>query len=239
MAMAMIPARGGSKRIPGKNIKLFNGKPIIAYSIEAAIACGCFERIIVSTDDSDIAREAISCGAEVPFIRPASLADDYATTFDVIKHTLHWLDERGECPEFLCTLYATAPFLEADSIQKAFQLLQQDSAKQYCFAVAEYPSPIQRAFRISAAGEIEMFSPEYFLSRSQDLERAYFGAGQFYWGRSRAFMEDVPLYSTASIPYLLPNYKVQDIDTPDDWLRAEAMYRALKSIEAEPGGSEN
>lgn len=232
MAIALIPARGGSKRIPNKNIKLFNGKPIIAYSIAAARESGCFERIIVSTDDSDIARVAVSCGAEVPFVRPADISDDYATTLDVIKHALHWLDACGEMPEHLCTLYATAPFLEAEAISKALLLLRQDAAKQYCFGVAEYPSPIQRAFKITPTGNIEMFHPEYFLTRSQDLEKAYFGAGQFYWGRSQAFLKDVPLYSEASIPYVLPNHKVQDIDTLDDWIRAEVMYSALT-----PGGS--
>lgn len=230
MTMALIPARGGSKRIPGKNIRSFNGKPIIAYSIEAAIDSGCFERILVSTDDSEIARVAIAHGAEVPFIRPEAISDDHATTLDVIKHGLEWLGGRGECPEYLCILYATAPFLEAETLRSTFELLKQDAGKQYCFGVAEYPSAIQRAIRISDAGEIEMFYPEYFLSRSQDLEKAYFGAGQFYWGRSQAFLEDVPLYSTASIPFVLPNHKVQDIDTQDDWLRAEAMYLALMSL---------
>jgi pseudaminic acid cytidylyltransferase len=224
MAIALIPARGGSKRIPNKNIKPFHGKPIIGYSIEAAQQSGCFERIIVSTDDSDIARVALSCGAEVPFIRPAEFADDHATTIDVILHTLDWLSERQQCPEYLCTIYATAPFIEAAALSDSLELLEKNKRYQYCFGVTEFPSPIQRAFRISPEGTLDMFYPEHFLSRSQDLEQAYYSAGQFCWGRAKAFLEGISMYSGTSIPFLLPGHKVQDIDTLEDWAKAEALY---------------
>jgi len=225
MNVAIIPARGGSKRIPRKNIKLFHGKPIIAYSIEAAITSGCFDKIIVSTDDDEIADIARQYGAQVPFIRPAHLADDHSTTLAVISHALNWMIDNEEKPDLTCIIYATAPFLRPETILQSFRLLKEHSDKKFCFGVTEYPSPIQRALKISPSGEIEMFQEEFLNSRSQDLETAYHDVGQFYWGRTDAFLDGSEVFTKLSIPYIIPGHHVLDIDTPDDWLRAEILYR--------------
>ncbi|WP_076410831.1 pseudaminic acid cytidylyltransferase [Shewanella sp. UCD-KL12] len=228
MNIAIIPARGGSKRIPRKNIKLFDGKPIIAHVIERAFESGCIDRVIVSTDDNEIAEIAKCYGAEVPFFRPAELSDDFATTGVVISHALNWLIENDDKPEYACVMYATAPFIRAEALSEALTILKQNPQKKFCFGVTEFPSPIQRAFKINLAGDIEMFQPEHFSSRSQDLEKAYHDAGQFYWGSTDGFLDSQGMFSSDSIPYPLPIHQVQDIDTPDDWLRAEAMFRAMK-----------
>lgn len=227
MNIAIIPARGGSKRIPRKNIKLFDGKPIIAHVIERALESGCIDRVIVSTDDDEIADVARSYGAEVPFLRPADLADDYATTAVVISHALNWLIEAGQKPDFACVMYATAPFIRADVLSESFSLLKAAPHKKFCFGVAEFPAPIQRAFKISSSGDVEMFQPEYFNSRSQDLEKAYHDAGQFYWGTTDGYLDSKGMFSSDSIPYVLPCHQVQDIDSLDDWTRAEALYQVM------------
>lgn len=230
MNVAIIPARGGSKRIPRKNIKLFHGKPIIAYSIEAAISSGCFDKVIVSTDDEEIVDIARQYGAQVPFVRPKHLADDHSTTLAVISHALNWITDNEEKPDFTCIIYATAPFLLPETIQQSFRLLNENPDKAFCFGVTEYPSPIQRALKISPPGEVVMFQEEYLNSRSQDLEAAYHDVGQFYWGRTDAFLDDSIVFSKLSIPYIMPSHHVQDIDTPDDWLRAEMLYRINREL---------
>ena len=226
MKLCVIPARGGSKRIPRKNIKIFNGKPMIAYSIEAALKSNCFDKVIVSTDDDEIIRVAKSYGAEVPFVRPEILANDYAGTLPVIKHAIEWFEQQNTIVTEVCCLYATAPFVQVDAIQKAYQQLQITKA-QYCFTVTSFPFPIQRAIKVNADNRIEMLQPEHFNTRSQDLEEMYHDAGQFYWGKVKAFKEILPLFSQQASPYVLPQYLVQDIDTPEDWIRAELMYQAL------------
>jgi pseudaminic acid cytidylyltransferase len=228
MKVAVIPARGGSQRIPSKNIRSFHGKPVIAYSIEAAGMSGLFDRIIVSTDDHEIADVAVTCGAEVPFVRPARLADGATGTSAVVKHALQWLQEHDTNVEYACCIYATAPFLTVQDLQEGYRLLQ-DSARQYAFSVTSFPFPVQRAIRIAEAGGVEPMFPQYIACRSQDLEEAYHDAGQFYWGRAEAFLNDVELFSDASIPVVLPRHRVQDIDTPEDWVRAELMFQALQA----------
>lgn len=223
--IALIPARGGSKRIPGKNIRNFLGKPIIAYSIEAAKKSKCFDRVIVSTDCPEIKKVALHFGAEVPFERPANISDDYATTNDVIKHSINWLKNNNISFEFLCCLYATAPFIRETDIKLGLDHLSKHANADYALSVTSFPFPIQRAIKIKE-GRIEMFSPEYLLTRSQDLEDAYHDAGQFYWGRPGAFLADVPFFSKASIPVILPRHLVQDIDNEEDWIRAERLYKA-------------
>jgi pseudaminic acid cytidylyltransferase len=223
--VALIPARGGSKRIPRKNIKEFLGKPIIAYSIEAAITSGCFEKVLVSTDDDEIAKIARDYGAEVPFKRPAELSDDYATSIEVVLHAINWLAEHDIAPENLCLLYATAPLVRAKHLRESLALLEATPEKQFCFSVTEYHYPIQRALHISAQGEIEMFQPEHLLTRSQDLKRAYHDAGQFYWGRTSAFLAGSVVFSSCSLPYILAPHQVQDIDTLEDWHRAELLVK--------------
>ncbi|MDX1352025.1 MAG: pseudaminic acid cytidylyltransferase [Thiomicrorhabdus sp.] len=230
MRLCVIPARGGSKRIPRKNIKDFLGKPIIAYSIEAALNSGCFDKVIVSTDDSEIACVAKQYGAEVPFIRPIELANDYAGTLPVIKHAIEWFEEQGIKFSYVCALYATAPFVQSCHLQKSFAQLKKTQA-DYCFTVTTFPSPIQRAFKITETNRVEMFYPENFNVRSQDLEDAYHDAGQYYWGKAEAFKQEKPFFSDSATPYLLPRYLVQDLDTPDDWIRAELMYQVLEKMD--------
>ena len=227
MNLCVIPARGGSKRIPRKNIKSFNGKPIIAYSIEAALNSGCFDKVIVSTDDPEIAEVGQTYGAEVPFMRPDELANDYTGTLPVIKHAIEWFEQNQTRPDDVCCLYATAPFVQAETIRAAYQQLQ-DTAADYCFTVASFSFPIQRAVKITENQRLQMFYPEQFNTRSQDLEKAYHDAGQFYWGRAEAFKEQKPLFSDDASPYVLPEYLVQDIDTPEDWARAEIMYQVIR-----------
>lgn len=224
MKIAVIPARGGSKRIPRKNIKPFHGKPMIAYSIEAAKESGCFDRIVVSTDDEEIAEVAKTLGAEVPFVRPVDLADDFATTLDVIQHAITALNLASD--SMICCIYATAPFISARDIQQGYELLKTHKA-DYAFTATEFSFPIQRAFRLNKSDKVEMFYPEHLNTRSQDLEKAYHDAGQFYWGTYDAYTEGVPFFSANSVPVVLPNYRVQDIDTPDDWKRAELLKEIL------------
>lgn len=226
MNIAIIPARGGSKRIPRKNIKAFHGKPMIAYSIEAAVNSQCFDKIIVSTDDEEIAEVAIKYGAEVPFMRPADISDDYATTLDVIKHAIEFTDSQSWAVKNVCCIYATAPFLTHEFIQKG--LCELTSAEiDYAFSATSFPFPIQRALKLNDEQRVEMFHPEHLNTRSQDLEESYHDAGQFYWGTKRAFLQGKSFFSPQSKAVLLPRKRVQDIDTNEDWELAEALYKAL------------
>jgi pseudaminic acid cytidylyltransferase len=227
MKLCVIPARGGSKRIPRKNIRMFAGKPILAYSIDAALKTGLFDRVMVSTDDPEIGEVSQSFGAEVPFLRPRNLADDHTGTNAVVKQAIEWHAVRGTTVTHTCCLYATAPFVQADHLIAAYQRLV-DSGKSFVFSVTSYPFPIQRALRINGQGEVEAMYPEFRNTRSQDLEPALHDAGQFYWGRAEAFLGEVPVFSSASLPLVLPPHLVQDIDTEEDWERAELMYRAWK-----------
>tara|TARA_B110000211_G_C14083019_1_gene555446 strand:+ start:1108 stop:1794 length:687 start_codon:yes stop_codon:yes gene_type:complete len=227
MNIAIIPARGGSKRIPRKNIKEFHGKPMIAYSIEAAVNSQCFDKIIVSTDDAEIAEIAIKHGAEVPFIRPDNISDDYATTLDVIKHAVEFTESQNWAVKNVCCIYATAPFLIPEFIQRGF--IELTSANiDYAFSATSFPFPIQRALRLNDEQCVEMFQPEHFNTRSQDLEEAYHDAGQFYWGTAEAFIEKKAIFGSNSKAILLPRKRVQDIDTPEDWDLAEALYRVIE-----------
>jgi len=228
MNIVVIPARGGSKRIPLKNIKPFYGKPMIAWSIEAAKACGLFDHIIVSTDDADIARIAVQYGAEVPFERPAKLSDDFTGTGAVVKHALEWCIENIGPVDFVCTLYATAPFIKSQDIITGFELLKAGDC-QMTFTVTSFPFPIQRAVKIASDGSVSMFQPENFSARSQDLESAYHDAGQLYWATTNAVLQDLSAFSKIAKAQILPRHQVQDIDTQEDWDRAELMYKAWHS----------
>jgi len=224
--VAIIPARGGSKRIPRKNIKEFNGKPMISWSIEAAIESGCFDRILVSTDDEEIAAVAREFGAETPFMRPISLSDDHTGTIPVIKHALNWLNGSAEAVEYACCIYATAPFVSPTDIKSGLDILRNSSC-DYVLSVTTYAFPIQRAIRLTNDHRIQMFYPEHFGSRSQDLEEAWHDAGQFYWGVLEAWMNERELFTEKSLPVILPRYRVQDIDTPEDWERAELLSKLM------------
>jgi pseudaminic acid cytidylyltransferase len=225
--VAIIPARGGSKRIPHKNIKSFCGKPMIAYSIEAAKNAGIFDRIIVSTDSKEIALIAKDFGAEIPFMRPLELADDFAGTDAVILHALNRLMEDGEKIDYVCCIYATAPFVEVEYIIKGYNLLRDKNAAS-CFSVTTYPFPIFRSLKINDQNRLEMFWPEYKETRSQDLIEAYHDAGQFYWADVKSYLKRKQFSSKDALPVILPRYLVQDIDTPEDWETGEKMYLVLQ-----------
>lgn len=227
MNIAIIPARGGSKRIPRKNIKAFCGKPMISYAIEAAKQSGLFEQIIVSTDDEEISAVARSYGARVPFLRPPELSDDFTGTGAVVHHALSWLQEHGEHFDYVCTIYATAPLLESSYLREGFEALQKSDAI-HAFSCTSMPFPIQRTFKITSQNRCEMFWPENAAKRSQDLEEAYQDAGQFYWSKIGS-KSTQPMFGADSIPIVLPRHLVQDIDTPEDWTRAELMHKALHS----------
>lgn len=233
MRLAVIPARGGSKRIPRKNIKMFAGKPMIAWSVESAIKSGCFDRIIVSTDDEEIASVARGCGAEVPFMRPAELSDDHTATIPVIAHAIQWHQQNGQSPSEVCCIYATAPFVLSADLRRGLDLLQSTGC-DYAFSVTSFAFPIQRAIRITADSRVEMLDATQFNTRSQDLEEAFHDAGQFYWGRTEAWLSGMPIFSAGAAPVVLPRHRVQDIDTQEDWERAEWMFKALQVPSARP-----
>lgn len=234
MKLAVIPARGGSKRIPRKNIKLFCGKPMIVWSIEAALESGCFDEIVVSTDDPSIAEVARQAGAQVPFQRPGSLSDDHTGTIPVIQHAIDWYLQRERVISQVCCIYATAPFLQPSDL-RAGQMKLAALQAHYVFAATSFPFPIQRAFSLSENGEITMFHPEHFNTRSQDLDDAYHDAGQFYWGTPEAWLAGSPIFGSNSSIVMLPRHRVQDIDTLEDWQRAEWMFKAMR---AEAGQTE-
>lgn len=229
MRLAVIPARGGSKRIPRKNIKLFGGRPMMAWSIQAAQDSGCFDRIIVSTDDEEIAEVARTHGAETPFMRPPELSDDHTGTIPVIAHATQWAQQHGDAPTEVCCIYATAPFVRASDLQRGLQMLE-DAGAAYAFSVTSYAFPIQRAIRITPDKRVAMFYPEHFNTRSQDLEEAWHDAGQFYWGKASAWLNQLPLFSHHAVPVILPRCRVQDIDTPEDWEQAEWMFKVHNQL---------
>jgi pseudaminic acid cytidylyltransferase len=225
MIVAVIPARGGSKRIPRKNIKLFHAKPIIAYSIEAAKKADIFDEIIVSTDDEEIAEISREYGATVPFIRSADLSGDFVGTKEVTNNAIDELAKDGKKIDFVCTIYATAPFIDPAFIIKGFEELKNSSAK-HAFSVTTMPFAIQRAFKMDSSNRCEMFTPENYYKRSQDLETSYQDAAQFYW-ENLAIKSDEILFGKDSIGVVIPRHLVQDIDTLEDWIRAEYMYEAI------------
>jgi pseudaminic acid cytidylyltransferase len=228
-AVAIIPARGGSKRIPRKNIKDFHGIPLIAYSIKVALKSNLFDKVIVSTDDEEIAKIAREYGASVPFIRPVELSDDFTGTGAVVNHALEYLKSVGEIYDFVCTIYATAPFLDEKYLIEGFEKLKNSNTKN-AFSCTSMPFPIQRTFKITSNERCEMFWPENFMKRSQDLEESFQDAGQFYWTNLNMKSDEIT-FGKDSIPIILPRYLVQDIDTLEDWQRAEFMYEAIKRSE--------
>lgn len=220
--IAIIPARGGSKRIPRKNIKDFCGKPMIAWSIEAAKASGLFDHIIVSTDDTEIAEVAKQWGAEVPFMRPAELSNDHVATTEVIAHATQWALGQGWPVSAVCCIYATAPFVQVEDLKRGWEALESGDWA-YAFTVTDFPAPIFRAFKQTVDGSIEMFFPEHFSTRSQDLPTALHDAGQFYWGHPSAWIERKRIFDCQTIPVVIPRWRVQDIDTQEDWERAAIL----------------
>ena len=227
MNVAIIPARGGSKRIPRKNLREFHGRPMIEWPIEAAKISGCFDDIVVTTDDDEIAAIAERAGARAPFRRPADLSDDRTPTLPVIAHALRWLGEHGVVAKRACCIYPTAPFLDAGDLKRGFELLDKHSSN-YVFSATTFPFPVQRALKLDAAGNAVPAFPESIASRSQDLPELFHDAGQFYWGTAQAFLEQRPIFGPGSVPLMLPRIRVQDIDTAEDWRTAELLFRLYK-----------
>ncbi len=234
--VALIPARAGSKRIPGKNIRPFAGRPIISYSINAAEASGLFSCIMVSTESPEIAAVAKSYGAQVPFLRPPRLADDVTPTADVVLHALEWLKKNESLPEYICCIYATAPFLQPGYLKTGFERLCRDNDATIALSVTSFAYPIFRALDIDDKGRLKMFWPEHRDTRSNDLPEAYHDAGQFYWVRTRRFLREKSLFSKGAVSVKLPRYLVQDIDTAEDWKTAEYMFKAMKIKEHNAAG---
>lgn len=229
-AIAIIPARGGSKRIPRKNVRIFAGKPMIAHAIGVALESGLFSRVIVSTDDAEIRAVAEAAGAEAPFERPADLADDITPTVPVIAHAVREMLDRGVQFDHACCIYPGVPFLQPQDLVEGRHLLDSGAAP-YAFPVVPFPSPIQRALRRAGDGRVEPFDPQYVLVRTQDLEPAYHDAGQFYWGGTQAWLDGLPIHANGAA-FVMPEWRIVDIDTEADWIRAELIHRALQSLGA-------
>jgi pseudaminic acid cytidylyltransferase len=223
--IAVIPARGGSKRIPRKNILPFAGKPMLAYAIDAARASGLFEHVVVSTDDDQIAEVAFKHGATVPFRRPKELADDQTITVPVIGHAVQWFIDQGQAPDAACCIYPCVPLLLPADLRDAHALFVQRQA-DYVYPVLAFHSSPWRAMTKPEGGPMQFVYPEHELTRTQDLPRCYHDAGQFYWGKARAWTSGLRMHSHGH-GWEMPGHRVVDIDTPDDWRRAELYARAL------------
>ena len=227
MRICVIPARGGSKRIPRKNIKPFLGKPVIAYPIEAALASGLFDEVVISTDDSEIASVAKQLGATVPFERPRVLADDHTPTAPVLIHAIEWFEKQGHTVTEMTCMYPATPFITKELLKEAYQYWKNAGAS-YCFSVSEFPSAPQRALTLTEQGRLKSLQPQYISTRTQDLPKAYFDTGMFYLCDAQVFKNKVPLYSDASVPFVLPRHIAHDIDTNEDWLYAEKIYKFIQ-----------
>ena len=225
MNIAIIPARSGSKRIPEKNIRKFCGKPMIAYAIDAAKKSDLFRHIFVSTNDENIAGIAIEYGAQVPFLRPDDLADDFSTTVEVVSHEIKQYLAAGYTFDRVCCIYPCVPFIEVDDLRGALGEFIKGGT-DYCFPVAEYPSAIQRALKLLSDKSLTPFYPSHEKTRTQDLEAAFYDVGQFYWGQVEAWAQNGNIHSNA-LGWVIPNWRVVDIDVPDDWRRAELIFRAM------------
>ena len=226
MNVAIIPARGGSKRIPRKNIRNFCGKPMIAWPIEIAKKSNLFDRIIVSTDDKEIANYAELFGAEVPFMRSKELSDDFTGMSEVIADAVSWMCNKGWQLDTVCSIYATSIFFTVKDLKKGLHALI--SGKwAYAFSVTDFEYPIFRALKENSNGGINMYYPKYFESRSQDLPLALHDAAQFYWGKPNAWLNNLKIFDDHSFPVKLPRSRVQDIDTEEDWKRAELLFKMM------------
>ncbi len=223
--IAIIPARGGSVRIPRKNIKLFDDKPMIEYSIKAAINSGLFDHIVVSTDDNEISTIAKSLGAKTPFVRPSDLSDNNTAIVPVVAHSIRECLALGWSFEYVCCIFPCVPFIQIKDLKYSFEQLI-NSGADYCFPVTEFATPIQRALKFMDGGKMKPLYPEYEITMTHDLEQAYHDAGQFYWGKTDAWLHN-PRVHSGGIGYIIPNWRVVDIDTPEDWYRAEMIHKAF------------
>lgn len=227
MKLAVIIARGGSRRIPKKNIKLFAGRPVIEYPITNALACGLFDQVIVSTDDEEIAGISRRAGARVPFMRPASLSEGHTTTIAVVQHAIRWQQDNDLAPDHVCCLYPPTPLLLPEHLKLGWDRLMATNAN-FAFAALRFSYPIQRALR-KKGDFVELFNPEYANTRSQDFEVSYHDAAQFYWGSAKAFLEGASILGARATPVEIPREYAQDIDTPEDWTFAELLYQIRKN----------
>lgn len=229
MKIAIIPARGGSKRIPRKNILPFRNKPMITWSISAALESRIFERVVVSTDDEEIANIAREAGAIVPFMRPRELSDDFTPTAPVIAHAIRTCIDFGWDISFACCIYPCAPTLSIEDLRQAAHICTERDAS-FVYPVTEYVHPIQRAMRRTDQGAMQFIQPEHELTRTQDLEKTFHDAGQFYFGKTEAWLAGLRMH-TAGLGLPIPTWRVVDIDTPEDWRRAELAVGALSAVE--------
>ena len=226
MKVAIIPARGDSKRIPKKNIRSFHGKPMISWSINAAFEAGCFDEVVVSTDSSEIAEVATCCGAKVPFLRPKDLADDYSPLRPVIQHAVTTIEKAGKSIDYVCCIAATAPLLSPQQIISGYETVK-SMEKGFVVSVGKFVAPIQRALRQNKNGTIEMIRSNNLLKRSQDFDETFFDACQVYWGSRDTWMSSIPFFSDASRPLIVPRETAQDIGTIEDWLFAEKLFNLM------------
>jgi len=226
MRVAVIPARCGSKRILRKNINFFAGKPMIAYAIDLAQSCGLFDHVLVSTDDTEIAEISVKYGAEVPFMRPASLADDFTGTIPVVAHAIRSCQELGWQFDQVCCVYPAVPFLQKTDLVSTLEMLEADETG-FTFPITAYPSAIQRALRRFPDGHVEPFHSQFSAVRTQDLEPAFHDAGQFYWGLAQTWLEAKNIHMHGA-GLVIPNWRVVDVDTHDDWQRAEYLLQVLR-----------
>ncbi len=227
MKIAIIPARGGSKRIPRKNAKPFFGVPMIARTIATALQSGLFDRVVVSTDDAEIAKISRQAGAQVPFTRPLDLADDLTPTVPVIAHAVQACNLLGWQVGHACCIYPCVPLLAIGDIAAALEMML-DTDADFVYPVTDYAHPIQRAMRRSESGKMSLYSPQFEMTRTQDLEKSFHDAGQFYWGKASAWLEHKKMH-TAGLGMSIPHWRVVDIDSEDDWRRAELLFKALQA----------
>ena len=224
--IAIIPARGGSKRIPKKNIKIFSGKPMIYYSIVNALKSKCFKRVIVSTDDDLIAKISIKYGAEILFKRPKILSTDKALTRDVVNHTINYMNKINVKFDYACLIYPTAPLIQMNKILQGYKIIKSNKF-DFAFTVTEHQYPIQRSFKINKKNQVKMLYPKYRYVMSNKLDKIYHDAGQFYFGKKDSFLKYKPTFGKKSFPIMLPKSQVQDIDDMDDWKIAENLFKTL------------
>lgn len=225
--ICIIPARGGSKRIPKKNIKDFYGVPIIKYSIDIALKSKLFKEVIVSTDDNEISEISKKFGANVPFLRPKLLSDDYTGIQEVINHAIDYLKLKNNSIDFICCLFPTAPFVKVEELKKGLDLISKVKENRFTFSATKFSYPIQRSFSLNREQLADPFDKSFTKERSQDLKDFYHDAGQFYWGSIKSWASKLNLFEK-SLPIILPSWRVQDLDTLEDWERAELIYRIIK-----------
>ncbi len=229
MKIAIIPARGGSKRIPRKNAKSFFGVPMIARTIHLTLDSGLFDHVVVSTDDIEIANIARQAGADIPFIRPLDLADDLTPTVPVVAHAVQSCNELGWDVTYACCIYPCVPLLDIKDIAAALNMALVKDA-DFVYPVTEYAHPVQRAMRRSEIGQMSLYSPQYEMARTQDLEKSFHDAGLFYWGKASAWLAHKKMH-TAGLGMPIPHWRVVDIDNEDDWRRAELLFKAMQPQE--------